>query len=59
MVQILLLNYFSIATMTFRTALIKRSYQGVSSFIKLNMLLEPTFPKQSQMQLMESCKQIR
>jgi len=52
MVQILLLNYFSIATMTFRIALIKQSYHGVYSLIKLNMLHKPIFPKQSQMRLM-------
>jgi len=34
MVQILLLNYFSIATVTFRIALIQQSYHGVSSFTK-------------------------
>jgi hypothetical protein len=41
MVQILLLNYFSIATVKFRIALIQQSYRGVSSFTKKNMLLEP------------------
>jgi len=43
MVQILLLNYFSIATVTFRFALIQQSNPGGSSFIKKKILLEPAF----------------
>jgi hypothetical protein len=43
MVQILLLNYFSIATVTFRIASIQQSYHGGSSFIKKKVLPEPAF----------------
>jgi len=43
MVQILLLNYLSIATVTFRFALIQQSHPGGSSFIKKKVLFEPAF----------------
>jgi hypothetical protein len=41
MVQILLLNYFSIATVTFRIASIQQSYHGGFCFIKKKILFEP------------------
>jgi hypothetical protein len=43
MVQILLLNYFSIATVTFRIASIQQGGHGGSSFLKKKVLLEPAF----------------
>jgi hypothetical protein len=43
MVQILLLNYFSIATVAFRIAPIQQSYHVGFSFIKKMVLFEPGF----------------
>jgi len=43
MVQILLLNYFSIATVAFRIASIQQSYHGGFSFIKKMIMFEPAF----------------
>jgi len=43
MVQILLLNYFSIATVAFRIAFIQQSYHGGFSCIKKMIMFEPAF----------------